>query len=537
MSRQARRRSSPLVLVMLMALAACQDATTTAPHQQPTVHLAQGTGGIWTVNTLADPGNGVCDDAECTLREAIASASGGHLIVFAPGLTGTIFLTSGALEISSKNVVIAGDGRIAVSGNDASRVFKVTGLDPNAPASVIKGLTVRNGVASSGAGIVVSYASLVLDSVVVAFNRAETVGGGIELATNVGNITIRNSAIVNNSSKMQGGGVVIVGGTLDMTASEVSNNSATDGGGVWVYDLGAAAITRSTISSNTATNGVGGVGGGGRLVVRSSTITLNNGTLAGGLSHGELTSSIVAGNKGTTNTDCAYLLTSGGHNIFAFDCVPPGPGDIVASSATVFSNVLDLNLKNNGGPTRTHALLPRGLAVDKGDCAGETADQRGFKRPVDDAGITNAVSGCDIGAYEVQGADLMVSQTVDKTSVKQGDLLTYAVRVQNLGSESAPNVVLTDVLSSGVTFVEAKVNKGSVTAPPKGETGTVTWNLGSMATNANEVTAITVTVLVRGKTTITNTATAAGDIADPNAANNSASITVSVAAGGSGRKP
>jgi len=48
-----------------------------------------------------------------------------------------------------------------------------------------------------------------------------------------------------------------------------------------------------------------------------------------------------------------------------------------------------------------------------------------------------------------------------------------------------------------------------------------------------------VTVLVKGKTTITNTASVTGDVADPNAANNTAAITVSVAAGGSkpgGRK-
>ena len=98
-------------------------------------------------------------------------------------------------------------------------------------------------------------------------------------------------------------------------------------------------------------------------------------------------------------------------------------------------------------------------------------------------------------------------------------------------------VVVTDALSSGVTFVEAKTNKGTVTAPPQGETGTVTWSLGAMASQANEVATVTVTVLVRGRTTITNTASAMGAIGDANAANNSASITVSLAPGSSGKKP
>ena len=251
-----------------------------------------------------------------------------------------------------------------------------------------------------------------------------------------------------------------------------------------------------------------------------------------------LENSIVAGNSGggaTPNCGGAYPVSAGGRNITGDDC--PLPGGIAVAASDVFRTVIEADLKDNGGPTKTHAAIARGRAVDAGACPLEATDQRGARRPFDDPGVTNWANGCDIGAYEVQGADLMVSQSVDRTSVKQGDVLTYTVRVQSLGPETAPNVVLNDVLSSGVTFVEARVNKGTITAPRKGETGTVTWNLGTMVTNANEVAEIKVTVLVKGKTTITNRASVAGDIADPNATNNSAAITVSVAAGSSGKKP
>ena len=71
-----------------------------------------------------------------------------------------------------------------------------------------------------------------------------------------------------------------------------------------------------------------------------------------------------------------------------------------------------------------------GIVMLRG-CPGETADQRGFASPVDDPLMPNAVDACDIGAYELQGlvaivADLMISQTVNKTSVKQGDCLPTA---------------------------------------------------------------------------------------------------------------
>ena len=108
-----------------------------------------------------------------------------------------------------------------------------------------------------------------------------------------------------------------------------------------------------------------------------------------------------------------------------------------------------------------------------------------------------------------------------------------------MGPQTAPDVVVSDILSSGATFVEARANKGSLQAPPTGETGTVTWTLGDMLNGANETATITVTVIIKGKTTITNVASVTGAVADPNAANNSASIAVAVGSGGSpkgGRK-
>jgi hypothetical protein len=58
--------------------------------------------------------------------------------------------------------------------------------------------------------------------------------------------------------------------------------------------------------------------------------------------------------------------------------------------------VLEAELKDNGGPTQTHALIARGRAVDAGYCPGETEDQRGFGRPVDVALMPNALDACDM---------------------------------------------------------------------------------------------------------------------------------------------
>jgi uncharacterized repeat protein (TIGR01451 family) len=132
------------------------------------------------------------------------------------------------------------------------------------------------------------------------------------------------------------------------------------------------------------------------------------------------------------------------------------------------------------------------------------------------------------------GADMLVGLGVDNVHPRQGDLITYTITVRNFGPSDAVNVLVNDLLSSGTTFYNAQANRGHFTAPPRGQTGTVTWYLGDLLNNGQESAQISVTVIVRGRTTITNTASVTSNTADPNTANNTASITTSVAPGGGG---
>jgi uncharacterized repeat protein (TIGR01451 family) len=134
-------------------------------------------------------------------------------------------------------------------------------------------------------------------------------------------------------------------------------------------------------------------------------------------------------------------------------------------------------------------------------------------------------------------SDLLVGIGVDKTTVRPGDLLTYTVTIRNFGPDIAVNAVVNDMLSSGSTFVAASANRGRFTAPAAGQTGVVTWYLGDLANGGSESAQLTVTVIVKGPTTITNTATVSLDNADPNPANNTATIATNVdKAGGGGKK-
>jgi hypothetical protein len=73
-----------------------------------------------TVTKFTDSGAG-------SLRATIAAADDGDTIKFASGLKGrTILLTSGEIPVNtSLNIQGLGAGRLAISGNNASRIFDI----------------------------------------------------------------------------------------------------------------------------------------------------------------------------------------------------------------------------------------------------------------------------------------------------------------------------------------------------------------------------------------------------------------------------
>src|SRR5262249_55809036 len=148
-----------------------------------------------------------------SLRAAIADASSGDTIRFAPSLNGqTITLTSGELAIS-KNLDIEGPGAslLAVSGNDASRVFDIS----KRLTVTLAGLTITHGSADHGGGILNGAgASLIVRAVALSNNRATGgLGGGAIFNDVRASLSIGDSSLTNNQAntampftKSKGGG-------------------------------------------------------------------------------------------------------------------------------------------------------------------------------------------------------------------------------------------------------------------------------------------------------------------------------------------
>jgi hypothetical protein len=223
----------------------------------------------------------------------------------------------------------------SITGNSAS----AKNFDPQYSFGI------AGGIALNGTGAVAWF----MDSCTVCGNRADGAAGLFISGTSATSATIRNSTISGNSASVVGGGVQI---GIPMT------------------------LANSTVAFNSA----GSYGGGGVVAVGSTL---------------KLESTIIADNSPGGSMYAADLDGSAalsGHNSLV---------RFAGASMTLPAGTLRVDpklgsLQDNGGRTRTHALLAGSPAIDAGNnTLGLPDDQRGpgFAR------VGGAAA--DIGAFEV----------------------------------------------------------------------------------------------------------------------------------------
>jgi uncharacterized repeat protein (TIGR01451 family) len=146
-----------------------------------------------------------------------------------------------------------------------------------------------------------------------------------------------------------------------------------------------------------------------------------------------------------------------------------------------------------------------------------SVDQRSVSRPQGTA--------CDIGAFELEEADLEVSKSADPSPVIAGQTITYTVIVTNVSTSGfANNVVLTDTLLGGTTF-GGVVSSGGFTLQSSSSSQAV-FTLPSLAASSSVTLVFTATAPAGGP--ITNTATVASGNPDPFTNNNTFTVTTPV---------
>ena len=130
-------------------------------------------------------------------------------------------------------------------------------------------------------------------------------------------------------------------------------------------------------------------------------------------------------------------------------------------------------------------------------------------------------------------ADLFLRIRPTTTTVHQGDLITYAFPVWNLGPDNADHEVLNTQVPAGTTFDYIRISGtpglGTCTTPPYQGTGQIVCHENSaMAPNTTWTVRVTVKVTAPAGTVITESAATMADTPDPNLANNTATVSITV---------
>jgi len=321
-----------------------------------------------------------------SLRQTIDDVCSGGVVTFDNDYA--IYLNS-TLNVN-KPVAIDGSGHAITisgdSGNDGSPNVRVFSINTGGGVT-LGNLNIVSGTANDGGGI---YNSNVL--------------------------TVVNSTLSGNFAEY-GGGIVNENGILTLINSTLSGNSANSYGG-GIFNYGSLTVINGTLSNNSAAHG-GGLLNLGPLSYQNTLIANNSG---GDCYNDE---------GGAIGTNRHNLVESGSCNAEFYEDPMLGP------------------LVNNGGGTRTHALLPGSPAIDAvplSDCPLNT-DQRGFSRPYPAGGA------CDIGAFENDSWPLRLQKSVSPaTNVPYDGLVTYTLTLNNVGANADPNVRLTDTLPVEVDF-------------------------------------------------------------------------------------
>lgn len=166
-----------------------------------------------------------------------------------------------------------------------------------------------------------------------------------------------------------------------------------------------------------------------------------------------------------------------------------------------------------GSATVTIQVIP--------NAAGSLTDTASATSAVPDPNPANNNASVTVNAISVPTpeADLALALAAAPDPVTVGQTLTYILNVSNQGPSNATGVVLSDVLPAGVSLVSAQPSQGSC-----GGTTTVSCSLGALAVGGNATVLIQVVPNTAGS--LTDTASVTSGVADPNPANNNASITV-----------
>jgi hypothetical protein len=375
---------------------------------------------VYTVNLTSASGatsGALSGDLVYVVNQADANPNpAGSVIQFDPTVFSTeqtITLT-GTLMLSPPAGPITIDGPSAgviISGNAVVGVFQ---LARNATAS-LKGLTIEDGSASSGGGILSNLAST---------------------------LTLTNDDFNDNAAVFYGGAVYNNGGTLTVTGSTFSNNTAVNGLGAAIDNAGTLTVADSSFTFGNAYQGGAIDNKSGSLTVTDSSFEFNIAIMGGGIFN-DAAATIIGS---TIANNSAMPATTGGTAVsyVSFD------GGAIAN---------DLN----GVMTLTNSTLADNAAGQNGGAI----DTVGVLTAVNDTIAYNMVAagGAGGGVSAPSGTPTFYNTIIAQNSIGSGSTATASDIAGNVSLQSAYNLIGTG--SGGLTN-GTNNNMTGVTSPGLG---------------------------------------------------------------------
>lgn len=317
---------------------------------------------------------------------------------------------------------------------------------------------------------------------------------------------------------------------LTYVSHTVPNGTYTPGTGIWSYtnNLNSAATVTMTITAKVNTGTIG------TTIINTASIT--SATLPDSITGNNTSSAsvkidstdlalsksvnVTAVNEGDPVVFTLTVTNNGpdaGSAIVISDPVPAGVTFVSATpsqgSYVSTTGVWTVGSLANGAS----ATLTMNVTVNTGT-AGRTITNTGSVISADQDD-PNAANNSASASFQVHGADLGVTKSVDVPNPVTGQGVVFTIIVTNYGPDPATNVRLLDDLNFRLRYTSATATQGSYNSLDD------RWTVGSLAVGASAT--LTIRANVIEGATIPNTAIVAhSDQPDSNVENNQATVTL-----------
>ena len=334
--------------------------------------------------------------------------------------------------------------------------------------------------------------------------------------------------------------------TPTVTFTSASQSSASESGTMTITAQLSAVSGKDVTVPFTVNGSSTATGGGMDYSISGSPITISEGSTTGTITitiapdvKDEDNETVIVdmgvptnATQGATTTHTATITDDDAAPTVTFttasqsSATESGTMSITAQLSAVSGKDVMVPFTVNGSSTATgggtdYSISGSPITISEGSTTGTITitiatdvQDEGNETVIVDMGVpTNATQGATTTHIATitddDATDIVLSKIVDNNTPDEGDNVTYTITVSNNGPIQATNLVVTDNLPAGLTFVSATPSTGTWTAP--------NWSIGTL-NNGSTVTLTLVAKVDAGTsgTTITNTISNTQDQADDN---------------------